>query len=70
MIRVLPLLAVMLLAACGQAGGLYMPDQAPKRQNPLKKVSQPAASAPATSPNQVPAPAPAQPASPAPATAN
>ena len=61
MLRRLSLLAVLLLAACGQAGGLYLPDQAPKKQNPLKKVSQPPAGAPVVTPNQAPAPAPIQP---------
>jgi predicted small lipoprotein YifL len=58
MLRRLSLLAVLLLAACGQAGGLYLPDQAPKKQNPLKKVSPPPAGAPVVTPNQAPAPAP------------
>ena len=64
MIRCLLVLAVLLLAACGQAGGLYLPDQAPKHQNPLKKVTQPPATTPAT-PNQAPVPAPTPTAPPA-----
>jgi predicted small lipoprotein YifL len=63
MIRPASLLAILLLAACGQAGKLYLPDHAPPKPNPLKKVATPPATTPAT-PGQ--APAPAAPASPPP----
>jgi len=52
-------LAALLLAACGASGGLYLPDQPPKHEGPLKKdlrktpaqpESQPEAQAPAADP--------------------
>ncbi len=55
-------LAALLLAACGASGGLYLPDQPPKHDTPLKKdprkaPAQPDAPAPAADPN-APAPQP------------
>ena len=53
-------LAALLLAACGASGGLYLPDQPPKHDGPLKKD-------PRKTPAQPESPAPADPAAPAPA---
>lgn len=50
-------LAALLLAGCGASGGLYLPDQEPKHDNPLKKdprKPQPQTS-PAPPPDQPPA---------------
>lgn len=33
------LLATLLLAACGASGALYLPDQGPRHDNPLRKDS-------------------------------
>jgi hypothetical protein len=56
-------LSALLLAACGASGGLYLPDQAPKHDNPLKKKAQtqaPASPAPSgqtdSDSSQTPAP--------------
>jgi len=61
--RCLLLLSVLLLAACGSSGALYLPDQAPKHDNPLKKDQRKAPTEPQASPvpdqtSQPPAPAP------------
>ncbi len=50
-------LATLLLAGCGASGGLYLPDQAPKHDNPLKKdprKAQTPPASPAPSPDQAP----------------
>jgi len=54
-------LSALLLAACGSSGALYLPDQGPKHDNPLKKdarKTQPQASPDQTS--QPPAATPDQ----------
>lgn len=38
--RCIALLATLLLAACGAAGGLYLPDQPRQHDNPLRKKSE------------------------------
>lgn len=53
----LPCLAALLLAACGSSGGLYLPDQPPKHDSPVKKdlrktADQPQAQTPAAAPDQ------------------
>ena len=58
--RCLLLLSVLLLAACGASGGLYLPDQAPKHDNPLKN-SRKAQTQPQASPAAPAEPAPAAP---------
>jgi predicted small lipoprotein YifL len=46
MIRTTALLACLLLAACGQKGALYLPDQANPVAVPATPVSSPAGAAP------------------------
>ncbi|MBV8063741.1 MAG: hypothetical protein JOY51_09100 [Nevskia sp.] len=53
-------LAALLLAACGASGGLYLPDEGPKHDNPLKKDARKPAQQPQQSgPDSGQAPAPA-----------
>jgi predicted small lipoprotein YifL len=60
--RCLALLATLLLAACGAAGGLYLPDHPHQHDSPLRKdprkTDGQAAPQPAA-PGETPAPAPA-----------
>jgi hypothetical protein len=54
------LLATLLLAACGAAGGLYLPDQPHPHDNPLRKDPRKAeaqTAPPPAAPGETPAPA-------------